>query len=196
MRRQKVPKPQEKSTLVCPWWFCFAFDNPLRRLVQNPEKVLRPYVKKGWTALDVGPGMGYFTIPMVRLVGDKGRVIAADIQPEMLEGARRRAVKAGLEQRIDFHLSQPERIGVQKTVDFTLLFWVAHEVPDRARFFYEIVSMTRPGRLLLIVEPRLHVSLKDFNETLALAVAAGFEVIERPKVFFSYAALLRKKLTP
>jgi ubiquinone/menaquinone biosynthesis C-methylase UbiE len=193
MKRQTIQKPREKSMLVCPWWFCFAFDNPLRRLVQNPEKILKPYVKKGWTVLDVGPGMGYFTIPLARLVGDKGRVIAADIQPKMLESGRRRAMKAGVEQRIDFHLSQAYRIGISKTVDFTLLFWMAHEVPDRARFLYEIASMTRPGRLLLIVEPWLHVNLENFNDTVAFAVAAGFEVIERPKVFFSYAVLMRKK---
>jgi ubiquinone/menaquinone biosynthesis C-methylase UbiE len=137
--------------------------------------------------------MGYFTIPLARLVSDKGRVIAADIQPKMLESGRRRAMKAGVEQRIDFHLSQADRIGIVKTVDFTLLFWMAHEVPDRAHLFYEIGSVTWPDGLMFLVEPRLHVSLNSFNDTVAFAVAAGFEVIERPKVFFSYAVLMRKK---
>ncbi len=48
---------------VCPWWLCRSFDNPLRRLFQDPERILRPHVKPGFTVIDVGPGMGYFTIP-------------------------------------------------------------------------------------------------------------------------------------
>ena len=45
---------------VCPWWLCFTFDNFVRRIFQNPEKIAEPYVHEGDTVLDVGPGMGYF----------------------------------------------------------------------------------------------------------------------------------------
>jgi len=65
---------------VCPWWCCFTFDNFLRKLLHNSEKILQPYVAEGNTILDIGPGMGYFTIPLARMVGEKGKVIAADIQ--------------------------------------------------------------------------------------------------------------------
>lgn len=78
---------------VCPPWCCFTFDNIFRRLVQDPNRILRPYIKPGWTVLDIGPGMGYFTIPTARLVGDTGKVIAADLQQEMLDGVDHRAYK-------------------------------------------------------------------------------------------------------
>ncbi|MBU4143260.1 hypothetical protein KJ590_04695, partial [Patescibacteria group bacterium] len=48
--------------MVCPWWLCYSFDNPLRRLFHDPERLLGPYVKTGMTAVDIGCGMGYFTI--------------------------------------------------------------------------------------------------------------------------------------
>jgi 2-polyprenyl-3-methyl-5-hydroxy-6-metoxy-1,4-benzoquinol methylase len=54
---------------VCPPWCCFTFDNVFRRLLQNPNRILKPYVKPGWTVLDVGPGMGYFTIPLAKWSG-------------------------------------------------------------------------------------------------------------------------------
>jgi cyclopropane fatty-acyl-phospholipid synthase-like methyltransferase len=38
--------------------------------------MLGPYVKPGMTVLDVGCGMGFFSIGMARMVGDEGRVIA------------------------------------------------------------------------------------------------------------------------
>jgi len=82
---------------VCPWWMCFTFDNLLRRLVQNPEKVIEPYVREGDTVLDVGPGMGYFSIPLAKIVGEKGRVFAADVQSQMLNALQKRAKRAGVE---------------------------------------------------------------------------------------------------
>ncbi|MFC1971060.1 class I SAM-dependent methyltransferase [Chloroflexota bacterium] len=48
---------------------------------------------QGWTVLDVGPGMGYFTIPLAKLVGDTGKVIAADLQQKMLDGILKRIVR-------------------------------------------------------------------------------------------------------
>lgn len=79
---------------VCPWWGGYFIDNPLR-LLHNAEKILGPYVKPGMTVMDVGCGMGFFSIAMAQMVGDQGRVIAADLQEKMLDVLRRRAEKAG-----------------------------------------------------------------------------------------------------
>ena len=140
----------------------------------------------------MGPGMGYFTIPLAKLVGDKGKVIAADLQVQMLEGIRRRAEKAGVESRIILHQSKPDEIGVNEPVDFCLAFWMVHEVPDRARFIKEIANILKKGGLFLFVEPKVHVSKKSFNATLEIAKAAGLSVVEHPRIFFSYAALVKK----
>jgi len=47
---------------ICPWWFAYTFDNPFRRFFHNPEKMLGSYVSRGMTVLDVGCGMGFFSI--------------------------------------------------------------------------------------------------------------------------------------
>ncbi|RPI99505.1 MAG: hypothetical protein EHM39_06405 [Chloroflexi bacterium] len=49
-----------------------SFDNPLRRLIHRPERILAGLVREGQTMLDVGPGMGYFTLPLAKLVGEGG----------------------------------------------------------------------------------------------------------------------------
>jgi ubiquinone/menaquinone biosynthesis C-methylase UbiE len=177
---------------VCPWWLCFTFDNIFRKLLQNPERILKPYIVRGWTVLDVGPGMGYFTIPLAKLVGDTGKVIAADLQQEMLDGIHHRALRAGVQDRIKLHQSTPDSIGISESIDFCLAFWMVHEVPDRTRFLAEISSRLKLGGLLLLVEPKLHVSKEDFNKTLGIAENTELSVTDQPKIFLSYSAILKK----
>ena len=61
---------------VCTWWHAYSFDNPLRKLVHKPQRVLEDYVKDGMTVMDVGCGMGHFSIGMANMVGEQGKVIA------------------------------------------------------------------------------------------------------------------------
>jgi len=181
---------QTKHT--CPWWLCRAFDNPLRRLVHNPEKILAPFVRPGDTVLDIGCGMGYFTLALAKLVGEKGRVIAADLQTEMLESLRQRASRDGLLERITLHHSEPTHIGVPGPVDFVLAFWMVHEVRDQLPFLQEISDLLRSGGQFLLVEPRGHVSGKAFNSTVSLTLEIGFEIESNPDVRLSRASLLTK----
>jgi len=76
---------------VCPWWLGYLLASPVRRLLQDPRKLLGPYVREGMTVLEPGPGMGFFTLEIARLVGPSGRVVAVDIQPRMLSSLRRRS---------------------------------------------------------------------------------------------------------
>ena len=161
---------------VCPWWLCFTFDNIFRKLIHDPYKILSPYIKEGDTVLDVGPGMGYFTIPMARMVGVKGRVIAADVQERMLLALKRRAQQAGVEKRVIGHLSSKDSLGIKEQVNFILAFWMVHEVPDRKRFLNELFSVLKDNGTFLLVEPAMHVTKTNFAETLNLAVQAGFTV--------------------
>jgi ubiquinone/menaquinone biosynthesis C-methylase UbiE len=190
--KSRTTKTEIKPAERCPWWLCFTFDNFLRRLFQNPSKIVSLYVKEGWTVLDVGPGMGYFTIPLAKLVGPSGKVIAADMQKHMLDAIHRRAIRAGVQDRILLQQSTADDIGVAGPVDFGLAFWMVHEVGDRPRFIRQIASTLKPGGTLLIVEPQLHVSQVNFTATLDLASEAGLQVIDRPKIFISNSALLKK----
>ena len=54
---------------VCPWWLGYFIDNRLRRLIHDPARIVAPYIRPGMTALDVGCGMGLFSIAMAGLVG-------------------------------------------------------------------------------------------------------------------------------
>lgn len=176
---------------ICPWWLARALDNPIRRLIHNPEQMLKPYIKSGQTVLDIGCGSGTFTIAMARMVGDAGKVIALDVQNEMLQMVRTKAAKQGLESRIITYKSEPDKIGITAKVDFVLAFYMVHEVPDVDAFLKEITSLLKSHGKLLIVEPKLHVSASSFNKTLEAARLAGLKPISEPKIQFSRSMLFQ-----
>ncbi len=79
---------KEKRPHVCPAELACSLDNSIRRLVHKPRKILEAYIRKEMTVLDLGCGPGYFTIELANLVGDGGKVIAADLQQGMLDKVR------------------------------------------------------------------------------------------------------------
>lgn len=177
---------------ACPRWLCFTFDNPIRRLLQNPTRIVGPYVSSGDRALDLGPGTGYFTIPLARLVGPEGEVVAADIQEAMLNAVVKRADRKGLT-NVRPYLIPDEGLGTDDRFDFVLLFWMLHEVRNRDELLRDVAEMlTEEGRAL-VVEPKGHVGQALFDAELEAAMAAGFEVVDRPGVALSRAAVLRRR---
>ncbi|MHB8952679.1 MAG: class I SAM-dependent methyltransferase [Pirellulaceae bacterium] len=177
---------------VCPWWGGYFIDNRLRRLFHDPDAILRPYVGPGMTVMDVGCGMGLFAIAMARMVGPTGRVIAVDLQQQMLDVLGKRARKAGVADRITRHRCEAASIGVSESTDFTLSFYSAHEIPDLGRLLSEICQSLRPQGKLLVVEPIGHVPGKQFESMLTLARAVGFQIFDRPRIRLSRAAVLVK----
>ena len=177
---------------TCPWWLCFTFDNPLRRLLQNPDLILRGLVQPGQTVLDIGCGMGYFSLPLARAVGKDGTVICVDMQAEMIEATRGKAGKAGLDSIMRFQQCGENSLGLTTAADFALAFWMVHEVGDQEKLLGEIKESLNPAGTLLIAEPKLHVARADFNKTISTALHEGFVIIAEPLVPMSMAVLLRK----
>ena len=182
--------------ILCPWWFGYVLANPLRRLLQNPEKIFAPYVKEGTEVLEIGPGMGFFTIPMARMVGSEGRIFAVDLQKKMIEGLMRRARKQGLANRIGSRVCTKDSLLVgdlEGAINFVLLYSVVHEVRDKERFFSEVKTTLKRDGKILYSEPSFHVPEKEFDETLELLRRMGFEIEGKPSIPGSRSAILVPK---
>lgn len=154
---------------------------PLRRLKEDPAKLLPAYARKGMVVLEPGPGMGFFTLELARLVGPAGRVIAVDLQEKMLAGLRRRAERSALSDRIETRLCTADDLAVADlagAIDLAVLWHMVHEVARPGPFFAAVYACLRPGALALLVEPRGHVAEADFHASVARAIEAGFEVAE------------------
>lgn len=181
---------------ICPPWLGHLLAAAPRRLVHNPIALLGPFVSEGMRVLEPGPGMGFFTLDLARLVGASGRVVAVDVQPAMLDAIRRRAAAANLAARIDLRLVTGDRMplaDLDATVDFALGFAMVHEVPDAALFFRDVAAALRPGGSVLFAEPIFHVTGKKFAASIAVAENAGLTVASRPSIRISHAAVLVKK---
>lgn len=161
--------------------------------MQNPQKILKPYITEGMTVLDLGCGPGFFSIEIAKILMDSGKVIAADIQEGMLEKIYKKIKGTVLEQRIKTHKCQDNNIGVTENVDFVLAFYMIHEVPNQDNLFKELKSILKPNGKIYIIEPKFHVSKKSFENMIIKIKNNGFEIIDRPKVFFSRTILLVNK---
>jgi ubiquinone/menaquinone biosynthesis C-methylase UbiE len=183
------------SHRVCPWWLGYWLICPIRGWWQHLRELLAPYIHQGMTVLEPGPGMGYFTLELARLVGNSGRVVAVEVQPQMITRLKRRAAKAGLLDQIDARVAPAESMGLadlQGSVHFTLAFAVVHEFPDAGRFFSEVAAASKPGAQVLLAEPSGHVKAEAFDAELQTAAAAGLEPVDRPFIPRSHAVLLKK----
>jgi ubiquinone/menaquinone biosynthesis C-methylase UbiE len=158
---------------VCSFKIAGGLDSKIRRFLQNPQKILKPYIKEGMTVLDIGCGVGFFTIEIAKMLGPSGKVFAADLQDGMLKILEK-------------------KIGLNEQVDFVFAFYFVHEVPDRDVLFKEIYTILKPGGTMLIVEPPFHVSRKGFINMLNSIKKAGLNFASEPKSFFNKSVLIKK----
>jgi ubiquinone/menaquinone biosynthesis C-methylase UbiE len=180
---------------LCPWWIGWALASSLRKVFYDPRRVLQPFVQEGMTVLEPGPGMGFFTLELAALVGSMGKVIAVDIQREMLERLRRKVQRQQLSQRIELRLADATGMHLQdlkNKVDFVLAFAMVHEVPDKSRFFKELFEAMKLKGRLLISEPAWHVRELDFIQTIETAKNVGLLVDEWPQIKSNHSVMFKK----
>ena len=183
------------GTHVCPWYMGYLLANPMRRFFQNPEIILSPYIKSGMKVLEVGPGMGFFSLPMARLVGEAGKIYCVDLQEKMLRSLQRRASRAHLRDRIEICLCSESSLQIEKlegSINFALAFAMVHEVPDQNRLFTEIIRSLKKDGLLLISEPSGHVTKEEFEKTLLIVQSNGMKILDLPNINRSHSAVLKK----
>ncbi len=185
----------QSETCVCPAALSGGLDNRIRRLVQNPRKILAPYIKEGMNVLDIGCGPGFFTIDMAALVGKNGHVVAADLQHAMLEKVAQKIKGTDLEKIITLHRCEQDKIGLSESFDFIFAFYMVHEVPDQLKFCTEIASLLKPDGQFFIIEPPFHVTKKAFVKTIEKAREAGLKPVREPVMWFDKSVLLQKEVS-
>lgn len=118
----------------------------------SPDLVLSQLeLHPGLKALDFGCGPGFFTLQLGLAVFPQGAVVAADIEPAMLERLTERARAAGQTNVSPLlcDLTLPLRDG---SIDRVLVSLVLHELEDRTFVLHELGRVLRPSGLLLAIE--------------------------------------------
>ena len=181
---------------LCPYWAGYLQLIPLRKMYQNPVKILSPYITQGMTVADIGCAMGFFSLPASKLVGDSGHVVCIDIQEQMINTLNKRIKKHRLSDKITTRLSSIGSLNIQHMndqIDFAFSIYAVHEVPDLVHFSADIYDALKPDGKLLILEPRGHVPQNLFEENIKVAELQGFNVLHQDKSLLNYSVVLIKK---
>ncbi|MBN2526295.1 MAG: methyltransferase domain-containing protein [Deltaproteobacteria bacterium] len=180
---------------VCPVWVGYLLASPVRKLFQNPDVILKSFVRDGMTVMDVGCAMGFFSLPAARLTGDSGKVVCIDCQEPMLTRLTKRAKKAGVMHRIETRMCTTDNLradDLSTKVDVALAIAMVHEASNPAHLIKQISNTVKPGGVFYVAEPLGHVSLPQVEETRATIEQNGFEVLETQKSHRLYSMLLKK----
>lgn len=111
-------------------------------------------LKEGQIVCDLGAGNGFYTLPIARQVGEKGKVYAVEIQPEMLRFLKKRATAQKVE-NIEYilgTLTDPKL--PEASQDLILMVDVYHEFSHPVHMLQAIRKALKPDGKLVLVEFR------------------------------------------
>jgi len=133
--------------------FARHFDGPERDAWQKPAEVVRFLgLGTGQVVADIGAGTGYFLPHLSKSAGTEGRVLALDVEPNMVEYMKQRSRKAGLA-NVEPRLVAPDDPGLAPTsVDHILIVNTWHHIDDRAAYAGKLARALRPAGTVLIVD--------------------------------------------
>jgi ubiquinone/menaquinone biosynthesis C-methylase UbiE len=128
-------------------------DNAKRREMLPPEKTLISLgLKKGDIMADIGCGIGYFTIPASKIVGDSGRVFAMDIIPEMLQEVEIKMSKENVS-NVETVLTKENDLKLEEDkITIAFMSTVLHETEDKEKFLREVKRIISPEGRIAVIE--------------------------------------------
>lgn len=179
------------ASAPCPASFSWLVDNAVRRRYMG--RVLdRIGIHPGDTVLELGPGPGAFTVGAAELIGPEGRLIAVDIQPEMIAKLGERLQEAGLT-NVETHVASAYELPLEDgSVDAAFLITVLPEIPDRTRALAELHRVLKSDGVLSITEEFYDPDYHFPSETVHLVQAAGFRLERRRGSLLVYTLNFRK----
>jgi precorrin-6B methylase 2 len=131
-------------------------ERPEREREEAPTKLLEALkLKPGDVVADIGAGSGYFTFRIAKEVGPKGKVLAVDIQPEMLDLIKQKMKAAKVENIEPMLGAEMDPKLPENSTDLILLVDVYHEFSHPYEMTVNMLKGLKPGGRLVFVEYRL-----------------------------------------
>ncbi len=184
---------QRRSPIPLPPFLTFLIENPLTESFVGADVLLERFdLAPGMKVLDAGCGPGRLTIPVARVVGHAGTVVALDSQTAMLRKLEERLDVGGLDNIRAVRGELGEGALDEGGFDRVLLVGVLGEVHDRAAGLCELYAALEPGGVLSVTEI---VGDPDYHRPATVrceAEAAGFRIIDRFGDFPAYTLNFEK----
>jgi SAM-dependent methyltransferase len=130
-----------------------VFDDPARDEWQKPAAVVALMkIAPGNVVVDLGAGTGYFEPFLSRAVGPTGKVLALDVEPDMVRYLRERAAREGLANVEAKLVRTDDPLLGKNTVDRMLVVDTWHHLPDRTIYAQRLRDALREGGTIFVVD--------------------------------------------
>ncbi len=169
-------------------------DHPLRLRYRDPAETLGLFgVSAGMTVLELGCGSGLFTVEMAQMVGEQGKVHAVDIQASLVEQTIKRAMEAGVGERVQTHHSGVYELPLpDECIDLAVAVATLGEIPNCAAGLQEIARVLKPVGRLAVSEELPDPAYVPARTVRRWAEEAGFRFLGKTGSFFCYHAIFIK----
>jgi ubiquinone/menaquinone biosynthesis C-methylase UbiE len=140
-----------KNPSACPYGQRFWVQAPHPIITRDRlRSVLRP--QPGERLLEIGPGVGYYTLAMAGWVGAAGKVEIFDLQQQFLDHTMRRAAERGLRNILPTQGDATALPYGDASMDAVVLTAVLGEIPDPRAALAEIRRVLKPSGRLVVGE--------------------------------------------
>jgi cyclopropane fatty-acyl-phospholipid synthase-like methyltransferase len=147
-------------------------ERPEREQEEAPTKLVEGLeLKPGMVVADVGVGTGYFAFRMAPKVGEAGKVLGVDIQPEMLAKLKARAAELGVKNVEGVLGAEQDPKLPAGQVDLVLMVDVYHEFSHPYEMMTAIRKALKPGGRVALVEYRKEDPAVPIKEVHKMAEA-------------------------
>jgi ubiquinone/menaquinone biosynthesis C-methylase UbiE len=174
-------------------------DSDRRRRMQPPDKLIeRSGIRPGMTVLDLGCGSGAFTTFVARVVGDKGKVYAIDVQAEMLKQLERKLARPENRDITNVELKEASAYNLpfeDEALDLVYMVTVLQEIPDRGKALREIRRVLKAGGILAVTELLADPDYPLRSTTVKICRKEGFALDELSGNLRNYTARFKKPMS-
>jgi ubiquinone/menaquinone biosynthesis C-methylase UbiE len=163
---------------ACPYSQRFWVEAPHPFITRRRlREILEP--APGERILEVGPGTGYYALPVAEWIGSEGQLAIFDIQPEMLDHTMRAAGERGLQNLESTQGDAQDLPYPDASFDAAYLVTVLGEIPDQGAALRELRRVLKPGGRLVVGELLGDPHVVMFGRLKQRAEAAGLRFERR-----------------
>jgi ubiquinone/menaquinone biosynthesis C-methylase UbiE len=180
----------------------WKLESPERKKILPPVETLKRLgLKENDKFIDIGCGIGYFTIPAIEIVGPGGRVYGLDTSTEMLEELKRRLPTYCLE-NVELIKTREYELGLEKcSATFAFMSTVLHEVDDKERILRNVNEiLIQKGRIAIIEWEKKNSSLGppkehriDKEYVKRILQFSGYELLKMLSIDSEFYAIVGEK---
>jgi len=158
----------------------------LADLIWNPKRHIKKIpLKEGMAVVDYGCGPGRYTIPVAKLVGQKGRVFAVDIHPLAIKVVKEKAARESLT-NIEAILIDSYNTGIQSSsIDLILLIDTLHMINDHKALFQEMHRLLKQNGLIFMDPEHMKMSrareIVESTGLFTIVECRGNDMLVAPK---------------